>query len=360
MEIKTMLDKFKIDSHKLFYHIPRLQQWLQGDNIYPIYMEIGLYRGCNHRCIFCAFDFLEYKPDILNTEKLKKFIRQAKALGVKAILYSGEGEPLLHPDAAKIINFTKQAGIDVAVASNGIRLTEAVAKRIIPALSWLKISLNAGTKLTYAKLHRTKAGDFDLVLDNLKKVVFIRDKYHYPCVIGAQSVLLPDNYHEMEKLAGKLRALRLDYLVVKPYSQHSFSQCKLKVNFSEKDLLSLQKKLNTYSREKFRVIFRINAMNKIKKEKPYANCLGFPFVSHLAATGDLYPCTVFIGQKDYRMGSIYTNSFQRIWESNQRQRVLKKIYTGWDIQKCRQSCRIDEINRYLWELKHPVQHINFI
>ena len=65
-------DKFRIDSHKLIYHVPRVHEWFHGKNIYPIYTEIGLFGGCNHRCIFCAFDFLNYKPDILNKSCLKK------------------------------------------------------------------------------------------------------------------------------------------------------------------------------------------------------------------------------------------------------------------------------------------------
>ena len=101
-------DSLKLDSHKLIYHIPRVHQWLQGENIYPIYIEVGLYSGCNHRCIFCAFDFLGYKLDILETRYLKRFISDAAKKGVKAILYSGEGEPLLRKDASDIIIYTKK------------------------------------------------------------------------------------------------------------------------------------------------------------------------------------------------------------------------------------------------------------
>jgi radical SAM protein with 4Fe4S-binding SPASM domain len=355
-----MLDRFKIDSHKLSYHIPRLHQWLQGKNIYPIYVEIGLFRGCNHRCIFCAFDFLKYKPQTLDTQRVKKFILQAKAKGVKAILYSGEGEPLLHKDAVEIIRFTRQAGIDVALASNGVMMNPEIAMKIIPSLSWLKISLNAGTRTTYIKVHKARRGDFDLVLRNLKAAVAIRNKYGYSCTIGAQSVLLTDNFYEMEKLAKKLRALGVDYLAIKPYSWHCFSRNKLKVNFQQPDLLALQKRLQRYSAGKFAVIFRSNAMAKMNEEKPYLSCLGFSFATHVADTGNVYPCTVFIGNKKFRFGNICTDSFKKIWEGKLRKRVLKELYRSWDIQRCRGSCRIDEINRYLWELKHPVEHVNFI
>ena len=122
------MDKFVIDSHKLIYHIPRLHQWLEGKTIYPIYIEVGIHSGCNHRCIFCAFDFLGYRAETLETRYLKRFISDAAGKGVKALLYSGEGEPLLRKDASDIIVYTRKVGIDVALATNGIMLNKDTAK----------------------------------------------------------------------------------------------------------------------------------------------------------------------------------------------------------------------------------------
>ena len=31
-----------------------------------------------------------------------------------------------------------------------------------------------------------------------------------------------------------------------------------------------------------------------------------------------------------------------------------------DINDCRVNCRMDEVNRYLWRLKNPQDHDNFI
>lgn len=52
------MDKYRIDSHKLIYHVSRVNDWLNGKLIYPIYMEISPIGSCNHRCIFCAYDFI--------------------------------------------------------------------------------------------------------------------------------------------------------------------------------------------------------------------------------------------------------------------------------------------------------------
>ena len=74
------MDKYKIDSHKLMYHVPRVNDWLKGETVYPIYMEVSPSGACNHRCLYCGLDFMGYKPNYLNTEILKerKKERQSK------------------------------------------------------------------------------------------------------------------------------------------------------------------------------------------------------------------------------------------------------------------------------------------
>ena len=54
-------DGLRIDHHKLLFHVDRVSDWLKGERIYPIYMEISPAGSCNHRCIFCGLDFMGYQ-----------------------------------------------------------------------------------------------------------------------------------------------------------------------------------------------------------------------------------------------------------------------------------------------------------
>ena len=353
-------DSLKLDSHKLIYHIPRVHQWLQGENIYPIYIEVGLYSGCNHRCIFCAFDFLGYKLDILETRYLKRFISDAAKKGVKAILYSGEGEPLLRKDASDIIIYTKKAGIDVALATNGTMLDKNTANKILPYLTWLKVSLDAGTEKGYAFIHGTERNNFQTVIHNLKTAVKIKKKYKYNCVIGVQYLLLPQNQKEITTAAKISCDIGADYFVVKPYSQHPSSQHQLNSTFQYRNLLPLEKRLKKYETDTFQIIFRRQAMEKITGEKCYQRCLGLPFITYITASGDVYPCNVFLERRELLFGNICEESFKDIWEGKRRKKIMKMLYEKWDVEKCRKSCRLDEINCYLWRLKNPDLHVNFI
>jgi len=349
-----------IDGHKLMYHIPRLCQWLKGENVFPIYIEVSLYDRCNHRCIFCAFDFLKHKPNILDKDCLKRFILQSAEKGVESILFSGEGEPLLHEDAADIIAATKKAGIDAALSTNGVMFNEETSKRTLEYLTWVRVSLDAGTPKTYEVIHRSKKRDFKTVIRNLEKAVKIRNNNKYRCTIGAQYLLIPQNYQEVTRAARILSGIGVDYLAIKPYSQHPSSGNRMQFTLGDKELFYLEERLRRYSKGVFQVIVRRNAIRKLKEPRPYKKCLGISFAAHLTAGGDLYPCNLFLGSKEFILGNIYEKTMEEIWRGERRSSIMRLMDDKWDVKKCRLACRLDEINRYLWELKNPSSHINFI
>jgi radical SAM protein with 4Fe4S-binding SPASM domain len=354
------MDKYRVDSHKLMYHTGRLADWNAGKDIYPIYAEIAPAGTCNHRCIFCALDYLDYEPNFLDTVVLKKFITDISKKGVKSVMFAGEGEPLLHKDIAGIIRHTREAGIDSAVTTNGVLLKQRGIDDIIKHLSWLRISFNAGTPKTYGLVHRTHPEDFNKVVDNLTEAVRLKRKNGYPCTIGAQILLLAQNYNEAATLAGILKKVGLDYLIIKPYSQHPLSKNRLKGTINYQNLMKLEKKQDKFSDGRFRVIFRKHTMYKLAEERPYKKCLGLSFWAYLSAKGDLYACSAFLGDERFCYGNIYKDPFDRIWKGAKRKKILKMMQEKWDIRDCREVCRLDEINRYLWELKNPPAHVNFI
>ena len=122
-----MADTIRMDSHKLLFHPERVAAWRKGELIYPIEMEVGISGACNHRCIFCAVDYVGYKPNLLTLQMLAPNLRIMGEKGVKSIIFAGEGEPLVNPEAADIINFAKECGIDTAMSTNAALLTEDVA-----------------------------------------------------------------------------------------------------------------------------------------------------------------------------------------------------------------------------------------
>lgn len=367
-----MTDRFSIDSHKLVYHPQRVAQFLDAGedwerfrSVYPIYVEIAPVGACNHRCTFCAVDYIGYQPVRLSIDVVRRALADMGRLGVKSVMFAGEGEPMLHKEIDEMVVAAAAAGIDTSMTTNATVLSDAFVERALPLMSWIKVSINAGTAETYAKIHRTKAHDFDQVLSNLKRMVDARRAGKTRCTLGGQILLLPENAHEIVALARLCRdEIGLDYLVVKPYSQHASSVTQAYRDLDYSRYLSLQDNLAAESNDRFQVVFRSHTMMKHTEGEHgrYPRCLSTPaFWAYVMATGAVYGCSAYLLDQRFDYGNLNEQSFQSIWEGEKRRENFAFVRNQLDIRQCRVNCRMDEVNRYLDRLtRNTVPHVNFI
>lgn len=367
-----MSDRYAIDSHKLIYHPRRVgryldarDDWQLARDVYPIYVEISPVGACNHRCTFCAVDYIGYKPVRLDTAVIERALMEMGRCGVRSVMFAGEGEPMLHKDIDRMVLAAKTAGIDAAMTTNASVLSDSFVEKALPHMSWIKASVNAGTAETYARIHQTRERDFDIVITNLKRLVAARAADGFDCTLGAQIILLPENAAEVETLARLCRdEIGLDYLVVKPYSQHASS---VTHEYEGVDYLGydeLRHRLEILNTESFSVIYRGNTMQKHDAGGVgrYNQCHATPFFwAYVMSTGAVYGCSAYLLDQRFEYGNINDSSFVDIWQGDRRRENLRFIREDLDIGNCRLNCRMDEVNRYLDRLiKGNVTHVNFI
>lgn len=354
------MDKYSIDSHKLIHHVKRVNDWLEDKVIYPIYVDISPSGVCNHRCLFCCMDYMGYKSIFIDKDIYEKRIIEMSKLGIKSVLFAGQGEPLLHPNINNMISATKNAGIDIALTTNGVFLDRIIDKSF-GSLSWIKVSCAAGSKETHKLIHNANINDFDKIFNNLEYAIKVKRENNYKTVIGMQFILLPENAHEVEILAEKVKNIGLDYLIIKPYSKSTFALKNVYKDINYDKYLYLSETLKRFNDKNFYVAFRMDSMNKWDdKYRGYEECLSLPFAATIDASGGVYGCCAYLGNEKLYYGNIYKNTFEEIWNSKEKDDALEWAHTTLNINECQINCRMDKVNAYLWDLKHPHEHVNFI
>lgn len=354
-------DQFRIDGHKLHLHPGRTADWLAGQNIAPIYMEVSPSGGCNHRCRFCGLDFLGYQDRLLPEDIWQKRLKELGRAGLRSIMYAGEGEPFLHPQMPSLAEATKKAGIDVAFTTNGVLLSPEKAAAVLPQTSWIKISCNAGTPETYSRVHGARPDDLAAVLLNLEEAAKIRAVQKYDCTLGVQMVLLPENSDEAVILAEAARDAGADYLVIKPYFVSYQSRKTAYLDLVYEGYEELAEELAACQRPGFKVIFRHQAMRRRQEGlKLYERCLALPFWGYVDSGGSLWGCLRHIGEDDFYYGNLLASSATEVLSGRQRREKMGRCAASLDIDRCHVDCRMEPVNIYLWELTHPGPHVNFI
>lgn len=360
--MKPSEDRYLLDSHKLHLHPERVAQWLSAKSIddkmkvFPLYVEVSPVGHCNHRCTFCAVDYIGYKPRSLDYKVLARCIQNMSERGVKSIMFAGEGEPLLHKEINDVVSWTKANGIDVAFTTNGVLMNDKFIEESLHNVTWIKVSLNAGDPDVYAQVHKTKREDFYTVFRNIQKAVAWKEIHGLKTSIGIQTVVLPENIHTVEDLISEARLAGVDYVVLKPYSQHHSSVNKYEIDYAEWD-----EKLSALVEDTpyFKVIYRRESA--LAKEFSYDKCHSTPnFWAYIMSDGSVYSCSAYLLDERFNLGNINEQSFEAIWLGNKRRKNLEYVENQLDISECRLNCRMDKANTYLSQLKNPKEHDNFI
>ena len=190
---------------KIFGHLDELHKVKKGERIAPIYVRIKPTNRCNQNCYYCHYKnpYLEldqYRPaDEIPREKMLEIISDFKETGVKAVTFSGGGEPLLYPYIEEIMEAVLQAGIDLSIITNGTLLTGRKAE-ILSQAKWVRISQESGCAETYSRIRGVGESAFQKLCENIKNFSELKNPN---CELGINFVIGPENYNEVYR-AGKL------------------------------------------------------------------------------------------------------------------------------------------------------------
>lgn len=178
---------------------------------------------CNLRCVMCE----EHSPHsplqirrkaegrprrVMPFEMIERVVAEAAFHGLREIIPSTMGEPLLYEHFEGILDLCSRYRVKLNLTTNGTfpRLgAEEWAKRIVPVTSDVKISWNGATKATHEAI--MLGSHWETVVDNVRTLVAVRDAHASTggnrCRITFQLTFLESNVVEvadMVRLAVKL------------------------------------------------------------------------------------------------------------------------------------------------------------
>jgi radical SAM protein with 4Fe4S-binding SPASM domain len=177
--------------------------------------------------------------------------------------------------------------------------------------------------------------------------------------IGIQMVLVSECLADIVKFAEMGRDLGVDYAVVKQCAERADQGRALTREDYErnKHLLEAAEALST---ETYQVVVK---WRKITNEgvKKYDRCHGCEFLPQISGNGDVYNCGACFGNPRFFIGNINRESFKDLVPGERYADVMRQVRTEVDVHReCGTNCRQNEINEFLWELRHPPAHVNFI
>lgn len=107
----------------------RLRALAEDRVVAPVLIRIKPVNACNHHCWYCAYraDDLQLGDqmklrDRIPDEKLDEIVDDVIAMGVKAVTFSGGGEPLLYAGLPRTVERHAAGGVRVATLMNGALL----------------------------------------------------------------------------------------------------------------------------------------------------------------------------------------------------------------------------------------------
>lgn len=182
---------------------------------------------CNLKCIMCEehspysnfIDTLYKETGVkrrrMDFETVKQIFEQASCLGVKEIIPSTMGEPLLYKQFDEIFDLAKQYEIKINLTTNGTFPKKSVldwAKLIVPNTSDVKISWNGATAETSKEVMHGL--DFEKAIANVKEFIAYRDEYFktngYFCRVTLQLTFMQNNMHELVDIIKLAASLGVD------------------------------------------------------------------------------------------------------------------------------------------------------
>ncbi len=346
---------------KIFAHAQALNDINEGKRIAPIYIRIKPTNYCNHKCYYCSYADSELglrdsvnRQDQIPWDKMQEIISDIASMGVRAVTFSGGGEPLVYPYIVETMQKILDAGIDLSIITNGQLLKEERAE-VLASAKWVRISFDAADAETYAKVRQLPLEAFNEVCDNIYQFSKIKQSN---CELGVNFVINHENAHQTYEMAKMIKDLGVNH--IKYTARVTKDLFEYHQPFKENVIEQIHRAKEDLEAEGFRVINKYEGDfdSALVFHRCYDKCFVNRIFTVIAADSKVYFCHDKAYVKEGMVGDLKNQSFKDLWFSKD---VIRRYQEFAPQKECNHHCVYDDRNELLntfYSLDR--NHINFI
>lgn len=216
-----------------------LIEWSQGKTPPPDEVQIYPTNACNLRCVFCSQLTGMYNiRDDVNQERWIRIANELCDMGVRKVLISGGGEPLLSSATMAMMDIFKKNNLYGRMINNGTMWKwDSTKKAVQTGWDSITFSIDGPNAEIHEKL-RGMNGCFKKTVDNIQ--IFNRYKKRLGSekpVIGITAVLNRLNYRSVCDMVRLAHDLEIRHLNLEPLCINNPDAEKIKLNEKEREEL---------------------------------------------------------------------------------------------------------------------------
>lgn len=355
----------KYSNLKIFGFPEKLESYREGRITAPIYVRIKPINRCNHACHWCVYsDGTKRSKDrpekhlqahmhedmdeksVMPGDKGIELVNDLADIGVKAITFSGGGEPLLHRDISRFMGLALNRGLDLSIITNGQLLTGERAELLTHA-KWVRVSMDYTTAGQMAASRNVAEKAFDDVLANMSS--FARRKPS-DCDLGINFIVTRDNYHGLVDFTRQMKDLGVDNVRFSPVYVDGFRAYHDPIKEEVEAQLAVAK---NFCDDGFSIntTYDLDSSSKQPVRK-YSRCYVMQNNPVVGADLGVYACHNVAYAAHGLIGSIRDRKFSDLWFSAE----AKAVFDGLNPCKvCTHECANDSKNL----LYHELVNANF-
>ena len=327
----------------------------------PIHMRIKPTNICAHNCWYCAYraDNLQLgkdmkKKDHISKEKMMEIINDVVDMGVKAVTFSGGGDPFYYPYLFETVKNLSQTSVKFAALTNGAKLQGELAEIFAYYGTWLRISMDGWDDESYSSYRRVPEGEFTKVMSNMENFKKIGGK----CYLGVSLIVDKNNAPYIYKFIKRLKNIGVDSVKISPciVSDNGIENNKYHQPIFEKVKQQVEKAVVDLAAGKFEVFDAYHELDE-KFRKNYTWCPYIQILPVIGADLNVYSCQ----DKAYNLGegligSIKNQRFRDFWFSGK-----NKFFKINPFVHCDHHCVANAKNKLILDyLDADKEHLGFV